>query len=473
MSSYNTSFETSSEAVVHGHLGRNYTYSGGVYHALVSSGASGYLTFTGSEEQTISESFYYNGEEGLVTYFVIKSASETSSVPTKIAFSKETGSSFGDTNSPFVEGAAWSGPTTDSSGNEYRTIRIFTTEVLDTAKTISSSAFTVTGIISTASSVSGSSIIPSSVTGSSITAVTMHKNNSDNFDPYSDWIDLTLMYPAGSDLSNLQISYDPTISAITDVANIPNVMNPFIVYRTLPSNGYYGDNYLINDSVPIISKISVSNDGKYMALYISPRFVYNSNFSFNITGDGVDMGSWVETHGSYSIGYSCFYLYNATATKASAYNITLTDQQGGKLYDIFGNEYATFTQNNIAPTAYSEVNATAGLNLSSKELTLNLTGTIQKEYYLEYGCQYVLTIDGTSYRLRGIADVDRNYNTQDNTTVTFDAGCLANIDFSKITTPSVVKLSLDSLTTDKDIDSSPGDLSGKPLDILNKVVNVQ
>lgn len=452
VSNSNTSWDASSESVMHGHLGNTESSADAVkQHELVYTSKDGVVKVTGTDEITVPVSLYVSGGEDLVVYFVIKTAESTSPLPYRIKFGSDTVSSFVDNAPPILDATYWSEPKTQENGNFKRTVRIYVNEVLNTSSNISKDNFAV--------SVSTGNI--EAISGTAITAVSLHKNTAEGFKPYQNWIDLTLEYPSAADLSKLIITYTPPTSGdkLEDVANTPHPMAKFTLYRDVSATGNYGSSCTIKDSKPVLTSISASSDGKYLSVYVSPIVMstgaYDMNFAVKVNGK-----EWQMNGGSYSYSYCRIYLKNDAAEKLeTSYEIEITGKDGEVLRDAAGDTYNGVTQV-VSSVEDSTLKAkSAELDVVNKKLTLTYDKDGSQQFALSYGCLYVLTVDGVQYRLRsrGTTSVNSSKELQ----ITFDANCMYEVDFTKITSGSEVKMSLKSI--DKNSEGI-SDVSGKLMD---------
>jgi hypothetical protein len=439
----NLDWDVSSSSVIHGHLGTDQDYEDGTKeHYLVYATELGAHKITDSNEVEIPLTINRSAEDGLITYFVIKTETKTSEVPTRIAFDGDTVSGFIDLYPPVVDATYWSHPTTILDGSqEQRTVRVFVNEELNTTSTVSGSAFSV-----------------SSVSGASITAVTIHKSSSERFEPYQNWIDLTLTYPTGSDLGNMTIDYIPPVSGgFVDKANIPHLMEAFTLYKKAPENDpYFIDRYVLKDADPIILSADISDDGKYMCLKLSPRFDIEGEFNYRVNNE-----EWTYFTTSYSYDYCNIYIRNSNAlVAAESYGIVITNADGGKIKDIMGQEYTSVQGNITNPTITTIQAESASFNLTDKQLRLTLAGNCDSLNDITYACQYVLATEGASYQLRGRASTVFDENGK--MVVVFNEENMFDVDLTKFTGKPQTTFSLKSLS-EGDAHNYLTESSGKPL----------
>lgn len=419
-SSHNTAWDVSSDSVMHGHLGKTET-TGYDTHPLVYTNYDGAVKITDSSVVDIPLSFSGNNQD-LVVYFVAKTDSYISEVPTKILFKGETIDSFVDNSAPYALNAYWSNEQDASEGMKQRVVRVFVSEKIapeSVSSVASGSALTVTG-----------------VSNASITYI-----DTDIALDYYNYIDFTLTYPYGADLSNLTIVYNPTDnSAFTDVANEPYKMGAFTLCRAASKDSYVGRYIMIKDPEPKITQAYVSDDGKNLAVDVEPAIatdLYNCEIYIN----GV---VWTEIGRIYSTDKCKFELYNDAADQMeSSYTIEIKYKEGSsKIVDAVGQEYELITETVNDPVVSTITATSAILDLSDKQLNLTYSGDCSNIYDCSYGCQYVMTIDGVEYRLRGYLASE---GTKDGGKVMFTANNLFDLDFEKITTGSSVKISLSPL----------------------------
>jgi len=447
VSTYNTSWDVSSNSIIHGHLGTDTMNETGLYHNMISCDYSGAIKVTNANIVDIPLSINNSNGEGMVTYFVIKTANTTSTVPTKIVFTSDTMSSFTDTDEPYILGTYWSDAVNTTEVSQQRTIRVFVSEALDPKSIVPGGAIKVSGINS-----------------GSITKVTIH-NSSTEYSSNDNWIDLSLTYPTGIDLSNLRIEYTPSNTiGFTDLANIPNKMSGFILYRTAISDSYIPDNLFVNNATPQIEKLYVSSDGKYICFRVSPTIKFIDDYDIKINGDIWNKYQEVWDVDSYDV-----YCYNETGTKASSYTIEITTAESKvKFVDVMGQEYKAISKTFTEFIDSSITVTSATLDLSDKILKLTLAGNWTK-YWACYACQFVVTIDGVAYRLRNEGEFSEFDDK--GVVISFYADNMFDIDLSKLTSTSIATLSLSRIedTIQKGIDHLM-EVSGKPLE--NFTVNI-
>jgi hypothetical protein len=441
----NTSCETSAESVIHGHLGTDEVADNGTLHNLVFCNYTAAVKFTSTDEVSVPINVNYHESTGLVTYFVIKSAVKTSDVPTKIAFTSDVVSSTVDTYPPQLMSTFTSDATPVSAGTEQRTVRLIVDEVLNTATTVSGSAFTVSG-----------------VTGASITAVALHKQTGEEFSPNQNWIDLTLQYEAGASINNMEISYtNPGTDGLKDVANIPNNMENFTLYRNLPAET--SDSYLIRDAEPNINRVDVSSDGKYICLTLLPK-VQTEEYKYLVNDE-----EWTCDAFWYNSVDCRIFLHNDSALKKeSSYKIEITKADGSKIHDVMDQEYDSVTDTISDPVDSTVSVESATYNMAEKKLTVTLNRDIDNSFRLNYACQYVVKVDGVSYRLRGFAN-----EVLDNgkLSLVFDVDNLFELNLAAITTSSKLNIELTPVGTGDFKKIQATEPSGKPLGI-NSAVSV-
>lgn len=451
VSNSNTSWDASSEAVMHGHLGITNTSGDTINHELIYSSKDGAVKVTGTGEITVPANINIIGGEELVAYFVIKTAESTSAHPYRIKFGSDTVSSFVDNSPPYLDATYWSKAVEEGNGNSRRTVRVYVNEVLNTAANVSKDTFTV-------STSDGNS---DAVSGAAITAVSLHKNTVERFKPYQNWIDLTLEYPSVTELSKLVITYIPPNEGdkLEDVANIPHSMAKFSLYRDKSAIGNYGGMCTIKDAEPAITSISASSDGKYLGINVSPKImtIGTSEMEFTVKVNGVE---WPMYGGNFSYGYCHINIQNKAAEKQeSSYTVEIASRDGGILADAAGDTYNSINQvvNTIEDSTLKA--QSAELDMAKKKLTVTYQKDGGMQSALNYGCLYVLTVDGVQYRLRsrGASAVNQAGELQ----ITFDENCMFGVDFAKVTTNSEIKVSLKSI--DKESEGI-SEVSGKPLD---------
>jgi hypothetical protein len=329
-------------------------------------------------------------------------------------------------------------------GNLKRTVRVYVDEELNPETTVTGGAFTISNI---------SDPDLKSVSGASITAVSIH---NDPTKPYNQnaWIELTLVTPTDLDPHLLNIAYNPPLTGgIYDLGNIPNPMKAFDL--TILNNNLF-------DVKPQINSIFASHDGKYLSIVLIPNI---NGDDYNIKVNGKEYATNIFNSAP---DFGVIQIYNPDATGIlSSYDIEITGKDGGKLYDTFGQEYVAISNPDVTTIVDSSVTAeSAVLNPSEKTLTLTLDTV---GFSMPYGCQFVLNIDGVSYRLRGEVGRDNNASNDNKEVYIFDAYNLFDVDFSKITNSSSITLSFNDLTT-----AFPEyfETSGKPVSELSVKVDL-
>lgn len=453
VSAINTHWDVTSTSVIHGHLGDDAAirWDKTIEHQMINCDFTGALRISDSAEVSIPLHLYNSGE-GMVAYFVIKTEDKTSEVPTKIEFTSDTVSSFADTYPPYIRSAYLSDATVASEGMLQRAVRVYVNEKLDQTQAVTGSSLTVTG----------GAFTVSNVPGGMITDVSINYNSAYSY--YANFIDLTLTYPASSDLSQLVIDYTkPAQGGLTDTANIPNQMDSFTLERTLTSD-FYG-HYAIFDPTPTIKKLNVSNDGKYLCVEFSPRTMYDD---YKVKVDGVEWDIYLI---NYSDTYCRLYLNNNNAvSKKDSYQIEVLNSNGGRIKNMLEEEVelaATISN----PTVPSLTATSATLNLTNKTLSLTYTGDTAGARDIYTSCQYVISLNdanGLTYQFRG--EASQSYNGRPNEmTIVFDKEDMFEVDFSKITTASNITLSY----IKQGIVRTSGfsDASGRPIDEFT--LNVQ
>lgn len=430
---YKNDIEVSSDAVIHGHLGVDVQKGSKTYHQQVQADREGVQDILDSSEFTIPMWSDIPAKYDVKFYFVIETLEKTSTRPTRIVIPGGD-----DSVAPNIKFALWSDESSVVSGTSVRTVRMFPDEPIDTAQTVDKSAFTANG-----------------VTGASITCVSLNKNATDT------WIDLTLSYPTGSILDDLSITYTPPkTGGITDVALIP--AKDFTIYRS----PY--EKRIIVDATPTFQSFNVSNDGKYIALELGPR-VLNDNLAVKVNGE-----SWTITDvdgPSYKCTIRCT---NPSATLASSYDIELSTKDTSKLVDIMGQEYDHLNYKVSSVSGASITCTDAKLKLDGPEpiLTLTFDALNANPDDLSFGCQYLLNVNGqVIYRLRACGDLEEvNGNF---ITISFKAGTMFEVDFTKITKSShQVTISYSPLTTDPD-SLLLRDASGKVVEPFSNEVTIE
>ena len=283
VSSYNTTWDVTSESVIHGHLGETIINDTNIIHNTIYCEYNGAVKITNSDAIELPFSFY-DVNRDIVVYFVIKTDAYTSEVPTKILLESDTVISFTDNAAPYVMETFWSNESAAAAGRKQRVVRLLVNEAIDPDSITAVALDSITNVVSGSAInvVSGDVLRITGIDGAYITDVKGNKT-LENYN----CIDITINYPDGADFSNsgnFAIEYNPTDTiAFSDIANIPNKMYSFTLHRN--SNISSGRSYFINEPAPDITKIYVSDDGKYLGIVIKP-IIAASIFNFKVSVNG-------------------------------------------------------------------------------------------------------------------------------------------------------------------------------------------
>lgn len=444
----NYAWDADSTAIMHGHLGENNTTDQGTIHYDVQANKYGFVEVTDSS--VIEIPLTENSNRGMKVYFVIKTADKISDTPTLVNFTGDTTSGFLDKSGPYIWGVYQSDERDASEGLKERTIRVFVDERVDP--------------VSAARVVSGGAITLSGVDGASITDVNV-QSRTDVDTYYREWIDINITYPAGADLDGLQIDYIPYEgAAFTDMANVPNDMAPFSISKNVSYNT------TIKEPAPQITSITISDDGKYMNVRVSPRMINMNKVSIKVNGEILNQITY-----RYSFDYCEFFLYNENGSKAEKYTIEITGNET-VLIDAMGKEYSSITIADLIPSEASVVPTSAVLDLSDKKLRVTYSGQNIDKSELLSGCLYLLNVDGVGYRIYGRGEIDYSRSIGQNIVVAFDQNNFDEIDLSTLSGASSIKVSLSPLTTYRShgfVSGIPRDYSGKPVENFTLDVTVE
>lgn len=132
-----------------------------------------------------------------------------------------------------------------------------------------------------------------------------------------------------------------------------------------------------------------------------------------------------------------------------------------------GQEYSSVTKTITDPVNAAITFNSATLDLSEKQLSINFSGDNSYGDINSYGCQYVLTVDGVNYRLRGRSGA---YILENGGNIIFNAPNLFDLDFDNISVGSTVTLSLDYIGNEYDYGVK--DSSGKIINSFTVDVTV-
>ena len=291
-----------------------------------------------------------------------------------------------------------------------------------------------------------------------VTAVTIHNNENPGLN--DSWIDLSLNYPAYSDLSNLAIQYIPPANGyITDLDIIPNKLDTFTIHR-IPYS-YFFDSYNIMDvEEPHVNDFEVSSDGKYMKIGLSSIIMSSDNHEFIIRVNGKEITDYIFVQ---MLNYSLFQVFDSEPTaKANTYTIEIIKNNGENINDVIGQEYNCVSGTINYPPDSSITPDEVYFDNANKLLGLTFTGGYRMPLNLQYACQYVITIDGIAYRLRGTADI--KYTETGKFTLVFDEADMFDVDFSKINSNSNITFSLNTIMNNKKVSTGLIEASGKPIE---------
>ena len=448
-------FATTSEAVMHGHTGYTREYNQGeIYHLIYSCQYSKVLKITDSNEYEVTFDVY-NINEGFEAFFVIETDEKTSEVPTEVKFTAETGNSFLDQSAPYVNSAYAADPVAVGD-MEQRTIRVYCNEQLAETDTVTGGSFTVSG----------------SAVNARITSVQVHSSAVDTY--YTNWIELTLEAQLGTDFDDLMILYmKPEEGGFTDVANVPNQLDSFVIYThnhcSVPGVWRYVE-LRSADVYADQNQLLVSQDGKYACVYLKGlnSFINDQkNFSYNVT---INNESWQFCGSSISTDFVRVYVKNEDAELADSYQVVLTpvNRQTGEEKATYMNMAGVeksypITLNNLTAKLDNRIFTDPVYSKSSKKLSF----TSNSADYMSCGCQFLMKIDGVEYRLRGHIETSRMDNNPGVYEFTFDEQCLWGLT-EKLENASEVTLQYSPITN-YDTTFYSGNDSGKPLErfVLN------
>ncbi|MCM1283302.1 MAG: hypothetical protein NC180_07320 [Muribaculaceae bacterium] len=350
----NATDDATSDAVIHGHLGRaeqdnHFCYQAEIYD---------YLTLTDAEEYSQDyEISNVDVNRGLVVYSVIDANGTQSEVPTRIYFD-------GDTVSSVLQNSVYLGNAYINTSRDH--IYMYAWTELDTTSVPPASAFAFTDL-------NGNPI------DVSVQSVAIANEEPTPYRTYG-CVVLTLSGSLPQD-SNIRLRYEePETGGIQDTyGNKADIL------------GYISD-------VTAETSAVVSDDGKYMRVTMPISCVYTDYTDVDIWFNEIKLSSdkmrWATSFNEMTV-------YIKLDTPAGSVDSLMVKAAEGKaLYNVAEETLGTLTVENIATEDTIEfTNAT--YDSAEKCLSIDVAGMGDRWISL-YACDFIVLVGGKEYRLRGL-----------------------------------------------------------------------
>ena len=356
---YNTNWDATTEAVLHGHLGIVNEKT----HEMVSTAYYDFLKITDAEEHTVDYKIMDHAvSDGLTTYSVIDCDGKVSDTPTKIAFDR-------DTTTSVVKNTVYASNVYINKAKD--TVYLYVRSELDQATVTSAAAFTIKKNGQT-------------LEDTGISKMELMNNTGEKANPYV-CIKLSLNKALDDATVNYTLHYAGT--EITDT-----VGNPLETFdRSLMT---------VSDG---IKNAYTSQDGQYVSFEV-PVYQWMSYTTYQeirddlgvyVDGKQIDQKNWSY---SWSVGDMNIRVHDTSLTNSKT--VELKSASGKTLYTAAGDKLDNLSANlekdregSISSAVYEKEN-------NKIVLTLAENSSFETGFGF-YDCNFMVKIAGKEYRLRG------------------------------------------------------------------------
>ena len=370
VSDYNTSWDATTDAVIHGHMGIVTNEK----HDTVESEYYDFLLIKDTEEHSADYEIYGDGTDGLVVYSVIDCDGVKSDTPTKIAFDRDT------TSSTIVQSISVSSIYLNKDRNA---IYMYIRSQLDDKNVSSGDEFAIKS--------NGTKI------DRKVNKVEILENaTEDNGNPYA-CIKLSLEspLPQSADNSTRDASYELVYEGTTLQDTLGNKLKAF-------------EHHISNASTSI-DKAYVSNDGQYINIDVPVSLVmsYDPNSAYADLELYVDDRKMSRENWNYSWSVERIGIQVCDKTLINPKKVEIKSAGGKILYNAAGDALGNLTISDMKKDSESCISSVS-YNKSENKLLVTLraddglSGTID-------ACNFILKIGEREYHLRGRSYVAWDY----------------------------------------------------------------
>lgn len=386
VTSYNTNWDATTEAVLHGHLG----IVNDKTHETIYTEYCDFLKITDAKEYSVD--YEIIDDEGLATYSVIDCDGKVSETPTKIAFDR-------DTTASVVKNKVYASSV--CINNAKNAIYLYVRSELDETTVTSSAAFTIKkdGV---------------TLEDTKISKIELLDNATENKSSYA-CIKLSLNKALDDNYANYYLCYNGT--EITDTTG-----NPLETF----------ERYLVKESNEIINAY-VSQDGQYISCVI-PVYQWMTYASYQEFHD--DLGIYVD--GKQITDWSCS--WSVGIMEIRIHDTSLTDAKTIEVKSISGKTLYTAAGDKLDNLSASLQKDKEGFITSAvyekenNKIVLTLTEDSSFSGSNFFDCNFMVKIAGKEYRLRG-----RSYirNDKEKCKIEIGENNLKHLDLSEVTELSI------------------------------------
>ena len=403
------SYDTTSEAVVHGHMGRTDAVNGCDNNIAQ---VCDYVRITDDQEYVLSYSWeeimLYRTDE-FITYFALKQNDMLSDVPIKVSLEGEERGTGEDTVAGSMYAAFMSSEQKSSvSGSSIRTVRIYTYGDLDTECIPDQDAFNLVNVKEGLQEESGMKVLHATV-GRTESSETYYLESRS-------YVELTIGCQKDADLSNLVILYNPEFNGATLKTEEGEYVRAFAASmegNTHIINGKYYAGIRLYDGIKQDAQMWISDDGTYFSIQTGSfimdpnRLDYsNSGLEYYLDGKPINL-TWYSRS---FLGNQSLFQQKAgepiAVTENSVFEIRRKD--GGLFYDMSGCEIGESITLSLSVHQEAEEIGVAIYDTEEQELRVELYSSGAQMYsgYAINACHFKLSNGTTTYPIRGRVKAD-------------------------------------------------------------------